>query len=58
MNLLYWNIRGIANFDSKIALCNLFLSHTPGIIFLRSRWFYLMMFLRGTGIVLVFRIIV
>jgi hypothetical protein len=34
MNLLYWNIRGIANFDSKIALCNLFLSHTPGIIFI------------------------
>jgi hypothetical protein len=34
MNLLYWNIRGIGNFDSKIALRNLSLSHSPGIIFI------------------------
>lgn len=34
MNLLCWNIRGIGNFDSKIALRNLCLSHNPGIIFL------------------------
>jgi hypothetical protein len=34
MNVLYWNIRGIGNFESKIALHNLFLSHKPVIIFI------------------------
>jgi len=34
MNLLYWNIRGICNFESKIALRNLFMSHKPLIIFI------------------------
>lgn len=34
MNVFYWNIRGIGNFDSKIALRNLCLSHKPFIIFI------------------------
>ena len=34
MNVLYWNIRGIGNFETKIALRNLCLSHNPVIIFI------------------------
>jgi len=34
MNLLYWNFQGIGNFESKIALRNLFLSHKLLIMFI------------------------
>jgi hypothetical protein len=34
MNLLYWYIRGIGNFEYKIAWRNLFLSHKQLIIFI------------------------
>ena len=34
MNILYWNIRGIGNSDTRIALKKLFLSHKPSLIFL------------------------
>jgi len=34
MNLLYWNVRGISNFDTQIALKNLYMSHKPMIIFI------------------------
>jgi len=33
MILLYWNVRGIGNVDTKIALRNFFLSHQPSLIF-------------------------
>jgi hypothetical protein len=33
MNILYWNIRGIGNSDTRIALKNLYLSHKPFLIF-------------------------
>jgi hypothetical protein len=33
MNLLYWNVRGIGNSDTRLALKNFFLSHKPSIIF-------------------------
>ncbi|XP_024630290.2 uncharacterized protein [Medicago truncatula] len=33
MNVLYWNVRGIGNSDTRLALKNLFLSHKPTIIF-------------------------
>lgn len=33
MNILYWNVRGIGNSDTRLALKNLFLSHKPTIIF-------------------------
>ena len=34
MIFLYWNVRGIGNFDTKISLKNLFLFHKPLIIFI------------------------
>ncbi|AES76702.1 hypothetical protein MTR_6g084460 [Medicago truncatula] len=51
MNVLYWNIRGIDNFATKIALRNLFLSHKPVIIFIVEPMI-LNMFPRGIGIIL------
>jgi len=33
MNILYWNVRGIGNSDTRLALKNLFLSHKPSLIF-------------------------
>lgn len=29
MNFLYWNVRGIGDSDTRIALKNLYLSHNP-----------------------------
>lgn len=34
MNILYWNVHGIGNSDTRLALKNLFLSHKPTIIFM------------------------
>jgi len=34
MNFLYWNVRGISNSDTRIALKNLYLSHKPMLIFI------------------------
>jgi len=34
MNFLYWNVRGIDNSYTRIALKNLFLSHKPMLIFI------------------------
>jgi len=34
MNVLYWNVRGFGNSDTKIALNNFYMSHKPIIIFL------------------------
>jgi len=38
MKVLYWNIRGIANSPSRLALQNLILSHKPDIIFVSEPW--------------------
>ena len=34
MNFLYWNVIGIGNFDTQIALKNLYMSHKPMPIFI------------------------
>ena len=34
MNFLNWNVRGIGNSDTRIALKNLYLSHKPMLIFI------------------------
>jgi len=34
MNMLYWNIRGIGNSESRTALKNLYLTHKPMLIFI------------------------
>jgi len=34
MNLLYWNIRGIDNSNTQIALKNLYMSHKPMLLFI------------------------
>jgi hypothetical protein len=34
MNILFWNLRGFGNPDTRIALKNYCLSHKPDIIFL------------------------
>ena len=34
MNFLYWNIRGIDNSDTRIALKNLYMSHEPMLLFI------------------------
>jgi len=33
MNILYWNVRGIGNSDTRLALKKLFMSHKPILIF-------------------------
>jgi len=34
VNFLNWNVRGISNSDTRIALKNLYLSHQPMLIFI------------------------
>jgi len=34
MNFLHWNVRGIGNYDTQIALKNLYMSHSD--FFLRT----------------------
>lgn len=34
MNILYWNVRGIGNADTRLALKNFYLSHKPSLIFI------------------------
>jgi hypothetical protein len=37
MNILFWNVRGISNSDTRLALKNLFLSHKPSLIFVAEQ---------------------
>lgn len=34
MNILYWNIRGIGNSETRTALNNFYLTHKPILIFI------------------------
>jgi hypothetical protein len=34
MNVLYWNVRGIGNPDTRLALKKIYLSHKPSLIFI------------------------
>jgi len=34
MNFLHWIVRGIGNYDTRIALKNLYMSHKPVLIFI------------------------
>ena len=34
MNILYWNIRGIGNNDSRLALADLCRLHNPSLVFI------------------------
>jgi exonuclease III len=38
MKILYWNIRGIANTPSKLALRNIISSNNPDVILLAEPW--------------------
>jgi hypothetical protein len=38
MKLLYWNIRGIANSLSRLALKRLLLQHKPDLLFIAEPW--------------------
>jgi len=38
MKLLYWNIRGIANPPSRLALKRLLLQHKPDLLFIAEPW--------------------
>ena len=38
MKIIFWNIRGIANTPSRLALQNLILENKPDFIFLAEPW--------------------
>jgi len=38
MKMLYWNIRGIANFPSRLALRRLLITNKPDFVFLAEPW--------------------
>jgi len=40
MNCLYWNIRGLANHPSRLALKNLILANKPNFIFISEPWIH------------------
>lgn len=40
MNCLYWNIRGLANHASRLALKNLILANKPNFIFISEPWIH------------------
>jgi hypothetical protein len=55
MKIIYWNIRGVGNRDSRIALSELYRIHGPSLVFLAEpmvslsyvpRWFWSLDFSR------------
>jgi len=38
MNIIFWNIRGIGNNDSRVAFRDMCRLHTPSLVLLRSHW--------------------
>jgi len=38
MKFIYWNIRGLANFPSRLALKNLIVNNRPDFVFVSKPW--------------------
>jgi exonuclease III len=47
MKILYWNVRGLANSPTRLALKNLLIAHKPDIVVISEPWMDFDLFPKG-----------